>query len=486
MISLLRKDSLQLFWLLFHIALGFACVWSKWPLIAWFYTLMGTSIFMLFYKPNQQSQIIFLLGYSLGIEVLARGIFAAPFIPDQVGKYLGVVLFLFGLLLGGPIKKQSVYGIFMLLLSIPALVVAADHSRKAIVFNYFGPLTLFLGVMFCSKQILTFKDVKQLMRVVIYAILALACFTIYRASQFDRIEYSVSANYETGGGSITNQVSTLFGIAISLLFVMFLTKQNLFRFKVVDIALLSLFILRGLLTFSRGGMVSAFLAIMVVIIFPKAKAAWQDAEVRLRSFKMINVFGAALIIIIGFLVINSYTNNYLLYRYQGKTQRTIQTGFEEKRDLNEATSGRWKIFISDLQMFIDKPLLGVGVGEAPKERVHYGFESGVLAHLEFSRLLAEHGIPGLVIAIMIYIIPFMQAYREPNNYRKSLMLLFLIMGLSTTFHSAMRTLSAPLLVAFAFIHFVPTDYDWRGHLARAKKVAPRGKKLYAEKEMELA
>jgi O-antigen ligase len=474
MISLMRKDSLQLFWIFFHVVLGFLSVQEKWFLIGWFGILVVSLVLTFFTKSNLQHMIIFFMGYSLAIEVLARGVQASPYIPDQLGKYLGVVMFSLGLALGGPIKKVSFYGAMLLLLSLPGLAIAPEYSRAQIVFNYFGPLALYLGVIFCSRQIMTFEEFKQLCRIIIYPIISLACFAIFKAAQFEKIDYGLTANFESSGGSITNQVATLFGAAICILSLMYLTNQRLFRFKWIDVGLILLFSIRGLLTFSRGGMVSAALAIIAVILFPKAKAAWQDSEIRMRNIKPATLMLALFLLVGAFFAVNLYTDNFLLYRYQGKTQRSLQTGFDNTVTIDQISTGRYHIFQSDINMFLANPALGVGVGWSAIVRHQYGGSEGHAAHLEFSRLLAEHGLPGLVLVILLYIYPFYLVLREPNNYRRSIMLIMLIMALTATFHSAMRTMITPFLFSIAFISFVPTNYDWKKQL---EEVAASRKRL---------
>ncbi|MCC6759739.1 MAG: O-antigen ligase family protein [Chitinophagaceae bacterium] len=480
MLQLLRKDSLQIFWIIFHVALGGLSVNSKWPLIFWYYLIIFSAGVQFFTRKNLEHLMIYLLGYSLAVEVMARAIGATPFIPDQIGKYLGVVGFAFGLALGGPIKRVSIYGVIMLILSVPALIVAPYDSYKPVVYNYFGLLALILGVIYCSRQIMTFKNFKELGRIIVYPIISLAVFTFFKAAQIEKIDYGLTANYDSGGGRFTNQVSTLFGLAIGILALAYITRQLLFKHKVIDVLMLMLFLTRGLLTFSRGGMLAAILAIFIIILFPKARAAWQDNETVLRKFSAGPVFAAILIISIVFLAINSYTDNFLLYRYQGKTERSLQTGFDRSADIDQISSGRYSIMMSDLRMFIAYPALGVGVGYSKIERVNHGGGEGLNAHIEISRLLAEHGLPGLVLVIMIFFYPFFKAYNEPNNYRKSIMLLFLIMGLASTFHSAMRTMITPLLFAFAFINFVPTNYDWKPLLMNKKRRLQHQRNLQAE------
>lgn len=469
MISLFKKEHWQLFWVMFHIGLGVATGLSKWPLIVWYYLMIVSFAGSLFFgSGNARHSIIYFLGYSIGIEVMARAVYATPFIPDQTGKYLGILMFSIGLTMGGPIKRTSAYGVLMLLLSLPALAIAPEYTRKMVVFNYAGPLALFLGVMFCSRQIFTFSDVKNLFRIILFPVISAAVFTLFKASQVENLQYGLSANFESSGGSTTNQVATLIGAGISILFLANLTGQRLFKFALVDIAVFIFITVRGLLTFSRGGMLSALLAILAVILWPKAAAVFQDQEIQMKKIKPSSVFFSALLIVITILAINQYTNNFLFYRYQGKTERSLKTGFDNTLTADQITSGRITIMNSDIAIFLGNPFLGVGVGWSMVVRPQYGGPPAHASHLEFSRLLSEHGLPGLVLVIMIFIYPFFEVNKRNNNYTRSIMLIFLIVGLSATFHSAMRTMITPLLFSFAFIKFVPTNYDWQSQLKEAQ------------------
>ncbi len=469
MLKFLASDKLQIFWLIFHAALGFVSVNYKWPLIAWVYLSFFSLIFSLLNPRTARFHVLLLIAYLLGFEVLARGIVAYPFLPFEMGKYASVALFGFALLLGGPIKRTNLYGIALLVLSLPALVAAEEFTRKSIVFNYFGPLAMFLGVIFCSKQILSFSQIKQLLRVMAYSIFALACFTIFRAAEFDKIVYGVSANYEAAGGTITNQVANLFGAGICIMSLMFLSNQTLFKYKALDLIILGFFIIRGLLTFSRGGMLSAAMAIALMVVWPKAQAAWQDNQIKMRSIPIGNLFIAGIVFLGMIVAVNTYTDNYLLYRYQGKTERSLQTGFTKDLDWDQWTTGRVTIAGSDMRMFLANPILGVGIGRSMDERPRYDGPPGQTSHIEFTRLFAEHGSLGMAMAIMIFVFPFFKLWKEPNNYVRSIRIVFLVMALSATFHNAMRTLITPVFFAFSFIKLVPDNYDWRKHLTNSKK-----------------
>ena len=484
MFKSLASEKHQIFWLVFHALLGYACTQSKWPIIFWVYFCFLALIFSLFNPTTARFAVLLLLGYLLGFEVLARGAKATPFIPHEMGKYSCVFLFFLGLALGGPIKRPSLYGIFLFLLSVPALLIVEGLNRKAIVFNYFGPLALFLGVMFCSKQILTFTQLKSLLRVMVYSIFSLACFAFFKASEFEKIEYGLTANFEAAGGSITNQVATLFGTAISILGLMYLSNQRLFKYKIIDLGLLAVFAVRGLLTFSRGGMLSAALALVMLIIWPKAKAKWQDSQIKMRNVPFGNLLIAFIMLFGIILAVNAYTNNFLFYRYQGKTERAIKSGFNNSVDMEQWTSGRVTIATSDLNMFLGNPFLGVGIGQSMVVRPKYGGPAKHASHLEFTRLLGEHGFLGLIMAFLIFIYPFLRILDEPNNYIKSVRIVFLVLALSVTFHNAMRTMITPVLFAFSMIKLVPDNFNWQAQIKRTKRRS--SKESFANKPVEAA
>ena len=60
-------------------------------------------------------------------------------------------------------------------------------------------------------------------------------------------------------------------------------------------------------------------------------------------------------------------------------------------------TGRAQIYKIDLDIFSDYLLTGCGPGQANNLREIYGYGKVVAAHTEFSRMLAEHGILGLLL-----------------------------------------------------------------------------------------
>jgi O-antigen ligase len=100
-------------------------------------------------------------------------------------------------------------------------------------------------------------------------------------------------------------------------------------------------------------------------------------------------------------------------------------------------TGRTKIMALDLEIFRDNFLMGVGPGAARDLRWRYGYGTVVGAHSEFTRMLAEHGLFGLISLLSILILSFKE-YKKRADYNKVILGCMSIFGILTMFHSAFR------------------------------------------------
>jgi O-antigen ligase len=150
-------------------------------------------------------------------------------------------------------------------------------------------------------------------------------------------------------------------------------------FFVVSLGLIG----QSALTFSRGGLYMATGGAAVAVIF-----MIQDRRSRLRLFALI----AALFLVINFILLPQ------LDEFTG--------GALSKRFSDTRTTGRDGIALSDLQVFIEHPLVGVGPGQTRHYRELDSAFSKSAAHTEFSRLLAEHGAFGLVAIVVLLLMAF--------------------------------------------------------------------------------
>jgi hypothetical protein len=205
------------------------------------------------------------------------------------------------------------------------------------------------------------------------------------------------------------------------------------------------FAFQGLLTFSRGGMVGGALGILVVFFFATTASKQQRKKLRLPSVGKYAI-PAIILSIFAFFIVNRITGGNLLLRYQGETQGTLD-GHREKT-INVLTTNRYDIFMADLDVWRQYPVLGVGVGASRflREKV-----TGAAAHVELSRLLSEHGFLGLLYVILLcsYLVFIISHVRNPLF--RSIQWALFIVAIYTTFHAAMRTFATPLLIGLSLV-----------------------------------
>lgn len=451
MIELLARERLQHFWLVVHALLGVAATYYPVVLILWIYLLISSTAVEVVLKGNRRGYVHYFLAYYLGMEIMARAIHASPIVPYESGKYAMFAFLTLGIVVATRRAKGAMVGWVLLLLSIPSLLVEREFfDYRDFVFNYLGLLNLCLAIIYFSHVFVSKEDLLRMFRLCIYSIVPLLVSVTLKTPDFDDLEFTLSANVETSAGFGSNQVSTILGLGFTLIGFCYLTNQRLFRNNAVSIALFCLFFFRGLLTFSRGGVVAGVMVLLLVflarIMYP-LKASVKRSTIGWTIAIFVGLFGVAV-------YANRLTDNFLLLRYQGETTSTL-IGKREK-DISLITSGRWDVFLSDLQLWSEHFWFGVGPGMSSRMREGFGNEK-VAAHVEVSRLLSEHGLMGFFIALIMLILPVSQFFGCQQNYGKLLKLCLFGFAIFTSFHSAMRTNITPLLYGLATFSVI---YDY--------------------------
>jgi hypothetical protein len=96
-------------------------------------------------------------------------------------------------------------------------------------------------------------------------------------------------------------------------------------------------------------------------------------------------------------------------------------------------------------LWINNIYTGVGVGASRFLR-DLG-KVGAAPHVELSRLLADHGILGLIYAILFFVkLPFDAWNNNSNSRNRVLIMVLILVAILTTFHAAMRTFVTPLFI----------------------------------------
>ena len=117
---------------------------------------------------------------------------------------------------------------------------------------------------------------------------------------------------------------------------------------------------------------------------------------------------------------------------------------------NDLTS-REIIIESEILAYKKNPIFGIGPGESRKFRLEQ-FGNYQHSHTEFTRLLAEHGIFGL-ISLIILLLLVISIIKNKKDFDRSISLTLLSWSLLFMLHSATRLAAPCLLFGFAFSKF---------------------------------
>ncbi|VAV85331.1 Oligosaccharide repeat unit polymerase Wzy [hydrothermal vent metagenome] len=342
----------------------------------------------------------------------------------ELHKYVLIVFVLLGVMLDHIRVKGYAYLLYIgvLLLSIALTTYnITDEVRRMIAFNLAGPVSLgFIAFYFYKKKV----TMQQLSRVLFYALLPVISLVVYLFLYTPSVKDVVTgteSNFAASGGFGPNQVATILGVGIFILFSRLLLNKFKGFQSIVELVLLCFMVFRGLVTFSRGGILTAFIAILLLVFITYAKGK-QKFRVKIRKALFWSV---VLGVSTWFYAVNR-TSGLIEKRYENKNAAGI-----EKEDV---TTGRGDLFLIEIEAFLENPVLGIGVG---KNKAYRFEKTGKVAasHNEISRLLAEHGSLGILAFLILLLTPFL--FRFENN-KNIYFYSFFIFWLLTINHSAMR------------------------------------------------
>lgn len=410
------------------------------PLLSKIYALL-IAVFGLYYiirKNNKNNEVLYVSAYLVGAEVFLR--MTGGNLNNEYVKTVVSVLMLLGFVLSGFSKSSIVYWLYFLLL-LPAVLITMSNQemnleiRKAITFNISGPVCLGLCALYCYKRQVTFTQMQNI--VVLFGlpiITTLVYLILYNPSVRDVIT-GTQSNFATSGGFGPNQVATILGLGMFVFFcqLVFMSKSKLIILLNGFLFVVSSY--RAIVTFSRGGVITGFAMIIFVLI---AAYLFSNSSGK-RKLKWIVVLSGVLA--------------FSIWSYS-----VIQTsGFITKRYANQDASGRVKedrlggreqIMGNEIELFKENPIMGVGIGLGKIFRQHeLGQE--VASHNEITRLLAEHGMFGVFILLILFITPVILFL---NNHQNIYFFSFYVFWLLTINHAAMRIAAPALVYALALLN----------------------------------
>jgi len=432
-------------WVLIHVALGLVSAFTPLPLVAFFYLFLFSSIIYIFKNKKVDPPLAILIAYLSSFELITRLAQTSPLIPYELGKYILFFLLIAGVLIRARPGKE---GLLLLVLLLPAFSfdLSGEATFRDIRFNLLGTINIALAVWLFQNLLFTEKGINLVLISLVLPLISALAFTIFQTPSFDEIEFSYGGTFSTTGGFGPNQVSTAFGLGAFLTFYLWLNKFKLSGSRTLDAGIAVLFTFQGLLSFSRGGMIGGLLGVLIVLYFTVfKKGVKQRTGLNIKRIKRNLLVGSIFLFAAAFTA-NALTGGMLINRYKGETAGTL-SGTKEKT-LSTITTHRYDILIGDIDLFLDAGFFGVGAGASKYLREEL---NGIVAHVEASRLIAEHGVLGIIyIFIMFYLMYKVWISRKNRTY-KGLLLSFIVIGWYTTFHAATRTYISPLLIGLSMI-----------------------------------
>ncbi len=426
----------KLLFIAIHIVIGFLATLSWFPKI-YGIVIISVSIVLIIVSKNKNEEALMFSSYLIGTEVFTRMV--KGFFLYETGKY-GVILFLFlGVILGSFKQKFSLQFVFYLLLLFLGVVFTqvpeGESIRNAISFNLSGPIVLGVTAFYCYKRPISKKNILNVLFLMLLPLFSMVTFLYFRTRDIKEIVFGGVASFETSGGFGPNQVATAIGLGVFIITIFMVKREKLSGFKILDALFLIYFIYRGLLTFSRGGIIAAGIAIGLFSFFYILS---QNGTLKMVLKYLITSF-------IFFLSIWIYTSNItggmLDNRYAGKNARGVQ-----KEDI---TSGRIDIINIQFKNFLSEPL-GIGVGNGKYKRQLSNENIAATSHNEAGRLIEEHGLIGLILLIGLLIIPLFNFYTS-DNYQRAFIISFYALWFLTINHSAMRIAFPGFIYALSLI-----------------------------------
>ena len=414
----------KLLFICIHLVIGFIATILP---IGKIYTLLiiVTGIIIILITRNKNEEALYLLSYLVGAEIFIRTINGA--ILYETGKY-GLILFsLLGIFLG-PIKGKISISllIYILLLSIGIMFTQlppGESIRKAIAFNLSGPISLAIFALYCNFRHITIKELNQLLFFVLLPIFSMISLVYFKTPSLEDLVFTTSSNFDTSGGFGPNQVSTMIGVGTFIIAIFIILRVQLSKYLFLDIIFLAYFTYRGLLTFSRGGMLTAGVALVAFI-------GCIVLHKRLTFKKLFLYTSVSFALFIGvWLYTTNITGGLISNRYAGKNAKGVQ-----KKD---ASAGRGAIFEAQLESFYKSPFFGIGVGNGKYKRMETNLKYTAAAHNEISRLLEEQGILGFIALLILLFKPLVNIYFG-TMYQRSFLISFYVFWFLTINHSAMR------------------------------------------------
>lgn len=434
---MLSKDKNYLFLIVVHILLGVLIYLL--PIVSkiYGYGILLAGAIVLIKTKNRKNEVLYICAYIVGSEVFLRMTEGNP--SHEFGKYGVFAFLLIGIIYSG-FSKNAIPYLFFIIILLPSVLIANEtvdlnvEFRKKIVFNLSGPICLGLASIYTFGKRISMNEIGNILLMMGLPIISTAAYVnLFAPSIKDGLK-GTGSNTLLSGGFGPNQVATIFGLGMFIFFTRVILYSRTKIMFVTNMIIAFYVSYRGFLTFSRGGMVTGFGMIAIFIFFMYINSAYRG-KVKL-NYMIILITS---VMAVTWLYTSIKTEGLIEKRY------TNRDAFgKEKKDV---LTGRGELAEDEIQMFLDNPFFGIGVGKGTDIRTE---KMGYLtaSHDEITRMLAEHGALGILGLMILFFTPIIYFLGNKQNLY---LFCFITFWFLTINHAAMRTASPSFVYALALL-----------------------------------
>lgn len=428
----MKKEDLNYFYLiLFHAVLGLLVYLFPFVAKIYGYAIFIVGIYYVVKTQNKQNEALVAAAYVVGSEVFLRMTGGNPLY--EISKY-GVIVFIFmGMYFSGFSKGAAPYWIFLLLL-VPSVVITTfvlnfgTNMKNSIAFNISGPVCLGVASLYTFRRKIPLDQMNTIILSMGLPIVTCMVYLTFYTPNIRDIITSTQSNSAASGGFGPNQVSTFLGLGMFIFFSRIILESRTKFMLVLNLLIAINMSYRGMVTFSRGGMITGFLMILLLLFFLYYKSNY-TGRVKLNYT----------IVFIAVAIVATWS--YTSFQTGGLIDKRYANQDAAGRAKESQFTGREEIARNEIDLFLKNPIFGVGVGKGVELR-YEETGVGVLSHDEITRMLAEHGSLGIVALLILFFTPLFLYLESKFNM---FLLCFLAFWFLTINHAAMRT-AAPAFV----------------------------------------
>jgi hypothetical protein len=440
---LLNVEKKYFYLILLHLVLGAFFYFNIFTAKLYGFAIIIGGLFYIINAKNKNNEVLYATAYMVGSEIVLRMTNGYP--VYEFSKF-GVIFFiLVGVYFSGVSRNAIPYWIFLLLL-IPSVIITANELnytvslRKEISFNVSGPACLGICSIYTYNRRVTLEQINNILLCIGLPVVSCIVYLVLFTPNIRDVITGTDSNALASGGFGPNQVSTILGLGM-FVFVsrLFLLSKTTFLF-VINLLLTLIITYRGFITFSRGGMITGFVMIFILIFvsyFFVSKA---------KKIKMILMVS---LIMIAFSLAWSYSSE----QTNGMINKRYANQDSAGRVREDNLSGRAELAADEVETFLKNPILGVGVGRNMELRYARTGEL-LVSHNEITRMIAEHGSLGILGLIILFLTPLILYIDNKHNIY---LLCFLAFWLLTINHAAMRLAAPAFMYSLSLLKVNPNE-----------------------------